>query len=134
MFARRALPTIRTALRARNASTTTSVPQPVSEEIVKLQTKAKGPWGELSVQEKTALYRAAFGESRAELQAGDKDTGKVIIGTAVALVASWFLFKGLNGMSDPVPSTINKEWEAAAEEKKKERNINPIHGSISKNN
>ena len=44
------------------------------------------------------VYRAAYGQSRAELMAGEQDGGKVAVGVLVGIGASYLLFAGLQSL------------------------------------
>jgi len=126
----RVAPVVRRAVqRVPARSAATAAPQPVatktSEEIVKLQDKAKGPWSQLSVEDKTKLYRAAFGKSRKELQSVSGDGMQVLMATTAFIGLSVLIYFGLNTLAGPVPHTVNKSWEQKSEEKKAAQKMNP---------
>ena len=114
------------ALRALRTRAQAVAAAPQEAELAALKQKEKLPWGQLSVQEKTSLYRAAYGQSRAELMAGEQDGGKVAVGVLVGIGASYLLFAGLQSLAAPQPKTMSKEWKDAEKEKQKASGANPL--------
>eukprot|EP00730_Choanoeca_flexa_P000362 TRINITY_DN10167_c0_g1_i2.p1 TRINITY_DN10167_c0_g1~~TRINITY_DN10167_c0_g1_i2.p1 ORF type:complete len:152 (+),score=35.96 TRINITY_DN10167_c0_g1_i2:60-458(+) len=124
MAARRVMSSLR-AMRTRSEA---AIRQVNNTELQALKEKEKLPWNQLSKDEKITLYRAAYGQSRKELQAGDQDGMKVFLGVAGGVAASYLLFMFIQSFAEPSPRTINQEWKDAVKEKKiKEEGANPVY-------
>ena len=90
-------------------------------ELSALRAKEAGPWNQLSIEEKKtravlvcaffsnrftlalfpAVYRATYGQTRAEIMKGAvfQEQGKVVTGVLIGLAASFILFKGIQSLT-----------------------------------
>eukprot|EP00049_Salpingoeca_infusionum_P000077 m.36977 g.36977 ORF g.36977 m.36977 type:complete len:126 (+) comp10059_c0_seq1:168-545(+) len=109
MAARRLVSSAMRSVRTRSAA----VVEAAESELAALRQKEKLPWSQLSVAEKTTLYRSQFGKSRAEIMVGETDTVKVIVGTVIGLGVSVAAFVGLQSFAATPPKTLTPEWKAA---------------------
>ncbi|CAH3027892.1 unnamed protein product, partial [Porites evermanni] len=109
----------------------TTRPEYVSE-LEALQAKEKGPWSELSKQEKVDLYRSQFAktipESKIQEPYAKKVVGLVSAGLAVSVVFFAFLRKYIGPEK---PRTLTPEWQADSIKKAKRLKSNPISGIAS---
>eukprot|EP01147_Barroeca_monosierra_P007399 gene7399-9760_t len=122
-MARRLSSLLRTSVRRSSDAVT----KPAESELIALKEKEKLPWGQLTREDKTKLYRAAYGKTRQELQQGDGDGAQVLMGVGIGLAVSYLAFKFLQSRGKPVPKTMSPEWKQATKEKLVEgRNANPI--------
>uniref|UniRef100_A0A1A8KI04 Cytochrome c oxidase subunit 4 n=2 Tax=Nothobranchius kuhntae TaxID=321403 RepID=A0A1A8KI04_NOTKU len=98
-----------------------------------LKQKEKGPWSQLSREEKIALYRLSFCQTYAEMK---KPTGewKTVIGGI-------FFFVGFTGLVvwwqriyvyPPRPRTFDPEWQAKQLQRMLDMRVNPIQGFSAK--
>jgi cytochrome c oxidase subunit 4 len=114
-------------LRAQNAAVIETA------ELKALREKAKGPWKNLTNEEKITLYRASFPQSFAEMKAPTGEWKKVLGGTLIGVAAGVVLFAVMKETVGPKrPHTMNEEWEKATKEKLKRQLANPIEGISSK--
>ncbi|NP_957097.1 cytochrome c oxidase subunit 4 isoform 2, mitochondrial [Danio rerio] len=98
-----------------------------------LKQKEKGPWNNLSNEEKIALYRIMFNETFAEMK---KPTGEWKTVTAGIL-----FFIGFTGLVvlwqrlyvyPPQPHTFGDEWQAKQIKRMLDMKINPVQGFAAK--
>ncbi|KAL9975416.1 hypothetical protein ACROYT_G012577 [Oculina patagonica] len=102
-------------------------------ELAALQAKEKGPWTELTKQEKIDLYRAQFGKTIAEEKVQEPYLKKMIGMLSLMLALSVGLFSFLRKYVGPEkPRTLTAEWQADADKLAKQRRANPISGISSK--
>ncbi|XP_047459529.1 cytochrome c oxidase subunit 4 isoform 2, mitochondrial [Mugil cephalus] len=97
-----------------------------------LKQKEKGPWGQLSKEEKIALYRMSFNETYPEMNQGS-DEWKTVVGGI-------FIFLGLTGLVvwwqsiyvyPAHPHTFEDEWQAKQLKRMLDMKMNPVHGLAS---
>ncbi|KAM9785888.1 LOW QUALITY PROTEIN: cytochrome c oxidase subunit 4 isoform 2, mitochondrial-like [Neosynchiropus ocellatus] len=98
-----------------------------------LKQKEKGPWGQLSKEEKVALYRLKFNQTYAEMKRPSSEW-KTVIGCA-------FFFFGLTGLVvwwqsvfvyPARPKTFDKEWQAKQLKRMLDMRIGPVEGFSAK--
>ncbi|XP_072552232.1 cytochrome c oxidase subunit 4 isoform 2, mitochondrial [Salminus brasiliensis] len=98
-----------------------------------LKQKEKGPWNNLSNEEKLALYRIMFKETYAEMKRPSSEWKTVLGGI--------FFFIGLTGLVvlwqriyvyPPRPCTFDEEWEAKQVKRMLDMRMNPVQGFSSK--
>ncbi|CCJ31235.1 unnamed protein product [Pneumocystis jirovecii] len=97
-----------------------------------LNERQRGPWSELSMEEKKAAstaYFIAFGPygSRSIIHPPGFFK-KVALGTLSMLAISGVLFYCIRSFAEPPPPTMTKEWQEASNELLKSQNIEPITG------
>ncbi|GJC82263.1 cytochrome c oxidase polypeptide 5, mitochondrial [Colletotrichum liriopes] len=141
----------RTGLRAaqqatviRRAATTHAISNPTLANIEKrwegmplqeqaelwmaLRDRMKGPWSELTLQEKKAAYWIAFGPHgpRAGTPAGE--TSRVFWGVVASVGASLAIFATIRAFAGAPPDTMTKEYQEASNEFLKNQNSDPLTG------
>ncbi|CAK6977448.1 cytochrome c oxidase subunit 4 isoform 2%2C mitochondrial [Scomber scombrus] len=98
-----------------------------------LKQKEKGPWGQLSKEEKIALYRMKFNKTFPEMKQGSAEWKTVIGGI--------FFFVGITGLVvlwqahyvyPPRPRTFDEEWQAKQLKRMLDMKVNQIEGFASK--
>ncbi|XP_017288961.1 cytochrome c oxidase subunit 4 isoform 2, mitochondrial [Kryptolebias marmoratus] len=98
-----------------------------------LKQKEKGPWTELSKEEKVALYHLMFCQTYAEMKHPTSEWKTVIGGI--------FFFLGFTGLVfwwqriyvyPPRPRTFESEWQAMQLQRMLDMKINPIQGFSAK--
>ncbi|KAH7366712.1 cytochrome c oxidase polypeptide V [Plectosphaerella cucumerina] len=140
----RAVPRQQQAMVLRRAATTHAISNPTLANIEKrwesmplqeqaelwmsLRDRMKGPWNELTLQEKKAAYWIAFGPHGPRAQAPPGEGSRVFFGTAIAVGASLALFGTTRLFAGSPPPTMNKEWQEAANEKLVEQRSDPLTG------
>ncbi|XP_074615805.1 cytochrome c oxidase subunit 4 isoform 2, mitochondrial-like [Acropora palmata] len=104
-----------------------------ASELEALQAKEKGPWGELTKDEKIDLYRAQFAKTIPESKL-QEPYAKKLVGMLSGFVAvSVMLFAFLRKYIGPEkPRTLTPEWEADSIQKAKRLRANPITGISSR--
>ncbi|XP_029362282.1 cytochrome c oxidase subunit 4 isoform 2, mitochondrial [Echeneis naucrates] len=114
----------------------TSIPLPdkpykeaVSAAEKSLKQKEKGPWGQLSKEEKLALYRLSFCKTFAEMKK-QSDEWKTVLGTV-------FLFLAFSGLVvwwqkvyvyPKTPRTFDEDWQAKQLQRMLDMRMNPVQG------
>ncbi|XP_018593119.1 cytochrome c oxidase subunit 4 isoform 2, mitochondrial [Scleropages formosus] len=105
----------------------------LGEHEKSLKRKEKGPWTELSKEEKIALYRLMFRKTYAEMNTSSNEWKTVLGGI--------FFFVGFTGLVvfwqrrfvfPPRPRTFEDEWQAKQVKRMLDMRINPIEGVSSK--
>ncbi|XP_072569421.1 cytochrome c oxidase subunit 4I1-like [Paramormyrops kingsleyae] len=100
-----------------------------SPEQRKLKEKEKGPWTNLSMEEKLALYRMTHELTYAEMRKGS-DEWKTVLGGV-------FFFLGFTGLlvwwqrvyvMGDVPHTLSDEWVEKQTKRMLDMRINPVQG------
>ncbi|KAM4610006.1 cytochrome c oxidase subunit 4 isoform 2, mitochondrial [Polymixia lowei] len=94
-----------------------------------LKQKEKGPWNQLSKEEKIALYRLMFCQTYPEMKQPSHEWKTVIGGMLIfigitGLVVIWqshFVFP-------PRPRTFDEEWQAKQVKRMLDMKVNPIEG------
>ncbi|XP_076840460.1 cytochrome c oxidase subunit 4 isoform 2, mitochondrial [Brachyhypopomus gauderio] len=98
-----------------------------------LKQKEKGPWNNLSKEEKIALYRIMFKESYAEMKKPSHEWKTVMSGI--------LFFVGMTGLVilwqryyvyPPRPRTFDEEWEAKQVKRMLDMRMNPVEGFSAK--
>ncbi|XP_030277842.1 cytochrome c oxidase subunit 4 isoform 2, mitochondrial [Sparus aurata] len=98
-----------------------------------LKQKEKGPWGQLSKEEKIALYRIMFCQTYAEMKQ-PSDEWKTVMGGI-------FILLGLTGLIvwwqsiyvyPERPRTFDEEWKAKQLKRMLDMRINPVEGFSAK--
>ncbi|XP_040048123.1 cytochrome c oxidase subunit 4 isoform 2, mitochondrial isoform X1 [Gasterosteus aculeatus] len=98
-----------------------------------LKEKEKGPWSQLTNEEKIALYRLSFHQTYAEMNQ-PKSEWKTVVGGIfffvgfTALVVWWQRVY----VYPPRPRTFDDEWQAKQLQRMLDMRINPIEGFSSK--
>ncbi|MEE6522845.1 hypothetical protein FKM82_021483 [Ascaphus truei] len=107
--------------------------QKISVEQVALKEKEKGPWKQLSQEEKTSLYRMKFNQTYSEMNKPSKEW-KTVFGTIL-------MFFGLTGLIvlwqsvyvyPPKPYTLEEDWKAMQVRRMLDMRVGPIQGFSSK--
>ncbi|XP_068724772.1 cytochrome c oxidase subunit 4 isoform 2, mitochondrial-like [Montipora capricornis] len=102
---------------------------PYASELEALQVKEKGPWGELTKQEKIDLYKAQFVTTIPESKLQEPYAKKLVGLISGFLAVSVILFAFLRKYIGPEkPRTLTPEWEADSIKKAKRLRANPITG------
>jgi len=124
---KRLLPTMANQARVTVRKQSTAV---VAEsEKASLLKKAEGPWGAMSVAEKTNLYRAVYKTTRIELMAASSTVNQTTVFGIVAgaIAVSYGCFALIHSqIIGKTPPTMTAEWKAAQDEKAVAMNINPV--------
>nr|P80971.2 RecName: Full=Cytochrome c oxidase subunit 4 isoform 2, mitochondrial; AltName: Full=Cytochrome c oxidase subunit IV isoform 2; Short=COX IV-2; Flags: Precursor [Thunnus obesus]AAF79934.1 cytochrome c oxidase subunit IV isoform 2 precursor [Thunnus obesus] len=98
-----------------------------------LKQKEKGPWGQLSKEEKIALYRLMFCQTYSEMKQPSSEWKTVFGGI--------FIFLGFTGLVvwwqalyvyPPRPRTFDDEWKAKQLKRMLDMRVNPIEGFSAK--
>lgn len=97
--------------------------------ISQLTERQKGPWGELTENEKRAAWYISYGSwgPRKPIHP-EGENKKIFIGITGVVVAAGALFTVFRYMSEGLGPTMNKEWQEASDEILKENNANPFRG------
>ncbi|XP_054464979.1 cytochrome c oxidase subunit 4 isoform 2, mitochondrial [Anoplopoma fimbria] len=111
--------------------------RPYKEELTaadkSLKQKEKGPWNQMTNEEKIALYRLMFCQTYPEMRQTNVEW-KTVIGT-------FFIFLGFTGLIvwwqkvyvyPPAPLTFEAEWQAKQLQRMLDMRINPIEGFSAK--
>ncbi|KAK5894137.1 hypothetical protein CesoFtcFv8_010859 [Champsocephalus esox] len=94
-----------------------------------LKEKEKGPWGQLSNEEKLALYRFSFCQTYPEMNQSSSEWKTVVAGVLYCI--------GLTGLviiwqtayvSPPAPRTFDAEWQAKQVKRMLDMRVSPIEG------
>lgn len=100
------------------------------EDIIsQLVERQKGPWQELTINEKRAAYYISYGTwgPRKPIHPEGEVT-KITLGIFGLLAFAGSVFAGIRFMSEGLGPTMNREWQEAADEILKENNANPFYG------
>ncbi|XP_061551849.1 cytochrome c oxidase subunit 4 isoform 2, mitochondrial isoform X3 [Phycodurus eques] len=98
-----------------------------------LKQKEKGPWNQLTQEEKIALYRLMFRQTYPEMKQPTAEWKTVMGGV--------FIFLGLTGLVvwwqsvyvyPPQPRTFDSEWQAKQVQRMLDMKVNPVEGFSSK--
>ncbi|CAJ1055444.1 cytochrome c oxidase subunit 4 isoform 2%2C mitochondrial [Xyrichtys novacula] len=98
-----------------------------------LKQKEKGPWSQLTKEEKIALYRMSFCQTYPEMKQKTSEWKTVIGGM--------FIFLGFTGLVvwwqriyvyPPHPRTFDEEWQAKQLKRMLDMRINPVEGFSAK--
>ncbi|XP_051542640.1 cytochrome c oxidase subunit 4 isoform 1, mitochondrial [Myxocyprinus asiaticus] len=105
----------------------------LNAEQKKLKEKEKGPWTQLTREEKLALYRLTHELSYAEMQKGSKEWMTVLGGIFIFLgftgVLVWWQCVSVYG---DVPHTLSPEWVEKQTQRMIDMRVNPVHGMSNK--
>uniref|UniRef100_A0A8C5QAM3 Cytochrome c oxidase subunit 4 n=1 Tax=Leptobrachium leishanense TaxID=445787 RepID=A0A8C5QAM3_9ANUR len=105
----------------------------LSAQQIALKEKEKGPWKQLSQEDKIALYRIKFNQTYADMNRPSNEW-KTVFG------AMFFLF-GVTGfvvwwqrvhVFPPAPHTLSEEWKAIELQRMLDMRLGPIQGLSSK--
>ncbi|KAM4738302.1 cytochrome c oxidase subunit 4 isoform 2, mitochondrial [Anableps anableps] len=105
----------------------------LSDAEESLKQKEKGPWSQLTNEEKIALYRLMFSQSYAEMKAPT--------GEWKTVVGGMFFFLGFTGLVvwwqriyvyPPHPRTVDDDWQAMQLQRMLDMRINPVEGFSAK--
>ncbi|ROT34968.1 cytochrome c oxidase polypeptide V [Sodiomyces alkalinus F11] len=140
----RAVPRQGQAMIIRRAATTHAISNPTLNNIEKrwetmplqeqaelwmaLRDRMKGSWAELTLQEKKAAYWIAFGPHGPRATDPPGQSSRVLLGTVVGIAVSFAIFGLIRAFAKPGPSTMNKEWQEAANEYLKGEKSEPLTG------
>ncbi|KAM4692441.1 cytochrome c oxidase subunit 4 isoform 2, mitochondrial [Rhinophrynus dorsalis] len=103
--------------------------QDLSSQDVALKEKEKGPWKQLSTEDKVSLYRIKFNKTYAEMNRPTNEW-KTVFGTILILF-------GLTGLIvwwqrayvyPPQPHTLAEEWKAMQIRRMLDMRVGPIQG------
>lgn len=104
----------------------------VSEQediISQLVERQKGPWSELTTQEKRAAWYISYGSWGPRKPIHPKgESGKIFLGIAGVVGVAATIFASARYFSEGLGPTMNKEWQEASDEILKENNANPFRG------
>lgn len=104
-----------------------------SKEVLSLREKEKGPWKELTLLEKKALYRASFCKTYAEMNSPDGRWKKVMsIVFSIFAISLWVNIFYRKFVLPELPTTITEEWRRAQLEKMVRQRIGHVDGVSSK--
>ncbi|OHE96145.1 cytochrome c oxidase polypeptide 5 [Colletotrichum orchidophilum] len=93
-----------------------------------LRDRMKGPWAELTLQEKKAAYWIAFGPHGPRSGTPAGETSRVFWGVIAAVAASLAIFSTVRLFAGPAPDTMTKEYQEASNEFLKKQNSDPLTG------
>jgi cytochrome c oxidase subunit 4 len=97
--------------------------------VSQLAERQKGPWSELTVAEKRAAWYISYGAWGPRRPIYPPGEGKrIATGVIVVIAAALALFGAVRLGSQGLPHTMSKEWQEAANEILKEKNVNPFSG------
>ncbi|XP_053309059.1 cytochrome c oxidase subunit 4 isoform 1, mitochondrial [Spea bombifrons] len=105
----------------------------LSSQQTALKEKEKGPWKQLSQEDKVSLYRIQFNQTYAEMTRPSNEW-KTVFGTI-------FILFGLTGLIvwwqrvyvyPPKPHTLSEEWKAMQVQRMLDMRVGPIQGFSSK--
>ena len=100
------------------------------EDIIsQLAERQKGPWNELTPNEKRAAWYISYGSwgPRKPIHP-EGETFKIALGIAGVVAAGAAVFTICRSLSEGLGITMNKEWQEAADEILKENKANPFRG------
>ncbi|TFK21296.1 COX4-domain-containing protein [Coprinopsis marcescibilis] len=101
----------------------------VHEQLELVQQK---DWKLLSIDEKKAAYFVAFGPHGPRAPSSKPGDGlKIILGIAGVLGVTTAISFAIRSRAGPLPRTMTKEWEEAANERGLEMKLDPITGLAS---
>ncbi|XP_057292230.1 cytochrome c oxidase subunit 4 isoform 2, mitochondrial-like [Hydractinia symbiolongicarpus] len=106
----------------------------VSESVSDaLAAKEKGPWTELSKEDKIALYRSQFPQTMVESETKAPEFGRIVFGVTIGVSVAVAFFTFMKNYVGPrAPISLTDEWREAQREKMKLYRMNPITGISSK--
>ncbi|CAI9597200.1 unnamed protein product [Staurois parvus] len=105
----------------------------LTEQQVSLKDKEKGPWKQLSQEEKISLYRIKFNMTYAEMNKPNQEW-KTVMGAI-------FFFLGITGLIiwwqrvyvlPPLPHTLEDDWKAMQLKRMLDMRVGPVQGLSSK--
>lgn len=100
------------------------------EDIIsQLVERQKGPWTELTTQEKRAAWYISYGSwgPRKPIHPEGEGT-KIMLGIAGVVIVAGTVFTAIRSVSEGLGPTMTREWQEAADEILKENNANPFRG------
>lgn len=100
------------------------------EDIIsQLAERQKGPWNELTLNEKRAAWYISYGTwgPRKPIHPEGEVT-KIALGIVGVLVGAGVVFGTARFLSEGLGITMNKEWQEASDEILKENLANPFRG------
>ncbi|OLN80958.1 Cytochrome c oxidase polypeptide 5, mitochondrial [Colletotrichum chlorophyti] len=106
-------------------------PQEQAELWMALKDRMKGPWSELTLQEKKAAYWIAFGPHGPRTGTPPGEGARVFWGVIASVGASLAIFATIRAFANPPPDTMTKEYQEASNEFLKSQNSDPITGIAS---
>ncbi|KAG9332486.1 hypothetical protein JZ751_014584, partial [Albula glossodonta] len=94
-----------------------------------LKQKEKGPWSQLSKEEKLGLYRMMFNQTYAEMRRPSSEWKTVVGGICIfmgitGLVVLWQRYY----VFPPRPHTLEDEWQAMQVQRMLDMRVSPIDG------
>ncbi|CDO57337.1 similar to Saccharomyces cerevisiae YNL052W COX5A Subunit Va of cytochrome c oxidase, which is the terminal member of the mitochondrial inner membrane electron transport chain [Geotrichum candidum] len=100
------------------------------EDIIsQLAERQKGPWNELTPNEKRAAWYISYGSWGPRKPIHPEGEGKKIAFGIVGIVAAaGIVFSTIRYFSEGLGITMNREWQEASDEILKENNANPFRG------
>ncbi|KAG7283452.1 hypothetical protein CRUP_035245 [Coryphaenoides rupestris] len=98
-----------------------------------LKQKEKGPWGQLSNEEKIALYRLSFEQTYPEMKHTTGEWKTVLAGilTFVGLTGLMIIWQSIYVYPEK-PKTFNEDWQARQLQRMLDMRVNPVEGISSK--
>lgn len=100
------------------------------EDIIsQLVERQKGPWTELTTQEKRAAWYISYGSwgPRKPIHP-DGEATKIFLGVAGVVAVAGTVFAICRSLSEGLGPTMTREWQEAADEILKENKANPFRG------
>ncbi|EQB48206.1 Cytochrome c oxidase polypeptide 5 [Colletotrichum fructicola] len=102
--------------------------QEQAELWMALRDRMKGPWAELTLQEKKAAYWIAFGPHGPRAGPAPGEGARVFWGVMASIAATFVIFGSVRMLAGPAPDTMTKEYQEASNEFLKAQNSDPITG------
>ncbi|KAL0940653.1 Cytochrome c oxidase polypeptide 5, mitochondrial [Colletotrichum truncatum] len=102
--------------------------QEQAELWMALRDRMKGPWSELTLNEKKAAYWIAFGPHGPRAGPAPGENSRVFWGVIASIAASLALFGTARLFAGPPPDTMTKEYQEASNEFLKNQKSDPITG------
>ncbi|KAM8946540.1 cytochrome c oxidase subunit 4 isoform 2, mitochondrial isoform 2-T2 [Pelodytes ibericus] len=101
----------------------------LSSQQASIKEKEKGPWKQLSQEDKIALYRIKFNETYAEMNKPSNEW-KTIFGTILSLigVTGLIVWWQTAFVYPPKPHTLAEEWKAMQAKRMLDMRVGPIQG------
>ncbi|XP_029292276.1 cytochrome c oxidase subunit 4 isoform 2, mitochondrial [Cottoperca gobio] len=94
-----------------------------------LKQKEKGPWSQLSKEEKIALYRLSFCQTFAEMKQPSAEWKTVTGGIFIVLGITGLVVLWQSAyVYPPPPRTFGEEWQAKQVQRMLDMRVNPIEG------
>ncbi|XP_012676256.1 cytochrome c oxidase subunit 4 isoform 2, mitochondrial [Clupea harengus] len=94
-----------------------------------LKQKEKGPWTQLTNEEKIALYRIAFKDTYPEMKVPSHEWKTVVGGILIFIgITGLIVIWQSHFVYPPTPHTFAPEWQAKQTQRMLDMRVNPIEG------